>query len=257
MNCKNTTAVSVPPQWDKYICTHLSGNPCDQPTATSSWLECSRWVRNADTQQRYKSVTFEMYCACSPQWANGLSGPVLFMHLPTGQRQSIGDNSQGHGLTSESPCAAAALYASAGALSCFSSADEVLAGPRCSELESMPFPVPLDAEWLWEVVSCSLAIDSMTWDFSTKAWTGAGSLCADRQMCLPLVFTVTWGLCWSDASTSPKSHLLNPKITPARPCWSLTLCWPSGLLIMLRITFLRRPASAPWMRGVLFTVSAG
>lgn len=39
------------------------------------------------------------------------------------------------------------LYARAGAeLPCFSSADGVLPGPRCSEMESMPFPVPLDAE---------------------------------------------------------------------------------------------------------------
>lgn len=96
-------------------------------------------------------------------------------------------------------------------LSCFSSADEVSPGPRCSEMESMPFPVPLDAEWLWEVVSCSLAIDSMTWDFTTKAWTRAGSLRADREMCLPLVFTLTRGLCKTDVSTSPKSHLLNLK----------------------------------------------
>lgn len=109
-------------------------------------------------------------------------------------------------------------------LSCFSSADRVLPGPRSSEMESMPFPVPLDAEWLWEVVSCSLAIDSMTWDFTTKAWTRASFLRADREMCLPLVFTLTRGLCWTDVSTSPKSHLLNPAITFPRPRLSLTLC---------------------------------
>lgn len=40
-------------------------------------------------------------------------------------------------------------YARAGgrrALSCFSSADGVQPGPRCSEMESMSVPVPLDAE---------------------------------------------------------------------------------------------------------------
>lgn len=66
-----------------------------------------------------------------------------------------------------------------------------LPGPRCSGMESMPFPVPLDAEWLLEVVSCSLAIDSMTRDFMTKALTRAGFLRADKEMCLPLVFTLT------------------------------------------------------------------
>lgn len=62
------------------------------------------------------------------------------------------------------------------------SADGVLPGPRCSEMESMPFRVGLDAEWLWEVVSCSLAIDSMTWDSMAKAWTRAGSACWQRDV---------------------------------------------------------------------------
>lgn len=96
-------------------------------------------------------------------------------------------------------------------LSCFSSADGVSTGPQCSEMESMPFPVPLDAEWLLEVVSCSLAIDSMTWDFTTKALTRAGFLRADREMCLPLVFTLTRRLCWTDVFTSPKVSPSEPR----------------------------------------------
>lgn len=121
-------------------------------------------------------------------------------------------------------------------LSCFSSAGGVLPGPQCSEMESMPFPVPLDAEWLWEVVSCSLAIDSMTWDFTTKAWTRAGSLRADREMCLPLVFTLTRGLCWTDVSTSPKSHLLDPGITFPQPRLSFMLCEPWVWLLSKHFT---------------------
>lgn len=144
-------------------------------------------------------------------------------------------------------------------LSCFSSADEVSPGPRCSEMESMPFPVPLDAVWLWEVVSCSLAIDSMTWDFTTKAWTRAGSLRADREMCLPLVFTLTRGLCKTDVSTSPKSHLLNLKnnlsttspVSHALLALGLaaieTIQWTGVFFPDTAMDYLSAAASATWM----------
>lgn len=177
--------------------------------------------------------------------------PLVIPGPPHCATTASGDNSRGYGLTGGSPCTAAlkerctcpgpgcsvAFKRERGwELSCFSSADGVLPGPRCSEMESMPFPVPLDAEWLWEVVSCSLAIDSMTWDFTTKAWTRAGSLRADREMCLPLVFTLTRGLCRTDVSASPKSHLLDPEITFPQPRLSFTLCYPWVWLLSRQFT---------------------
>lgn len=164
---------------------------------------------------------------------------MVIPQLPPCAPKASGYNSWHYRLTGGLPCTAAlrervrvwsgdvALLLCAGwrwALSCFSSADGVQPGPRCSEMESMSVPVPLDAEWLWEVVSCSLAIDSMTWDFTTEAWTRAGSLHADREMCLPLVFTLTRGICWTDMSTSLKFHLLDPRIPFLWPSLSFMLC---------------------------------
>lgn len=128
----------------------------------------------------------------------------------------------------------------------FLSADEVSPGPQCSEMENMPFPVSFDAEWLLEVVSCSLAIDSMTWDFTTKALTRAGFLCADREMCLPLVFTLIQQLYWTDMFTSPKFHLLNPDIPFWQPCLFIMPCqtsvWfpskPSTLSVLIYVCHL-------------------
>lgn len=87
--------------------------------------------------------------------------PLVICRPPRRATTASGDNSRGYGLTGGSPCSAASRERCArpgqvaavllcesrsGERSCFSSADEVLPGPRCSEMESMPFPVPLDAE---------------------------------------------------------------------------------------------------------------
>lgn len=99
-----------------------------------------------------------------------------------------------------------------------SSADGVLPGPRCSEMESMPFRVPLDAEWLWEVVSCSVAIDSMTWDSMAKAWTRAGSACWQRDVsstCLHIDLRTL--LVW-------RVHI--PKVSPPGPRNNLSVTLP-------------------------------
>lgn len=117
-------------------------------------------------------------------------------------------------------------------------------------------PVLLDAEWLWELVSCSSAIDSMTGEFTTKACARAGSLCADREMCLPLVLAHIPWLRWTDRSTSPKSHLLNTEITSSRPWLSLMPLQPYAGSCSFCYRG-RYCSKSSLMCSILFTVTLG
>lgn len=149
--------------------------------------------------------------------------------LPAEQPTARRDNSPGYGLTRGSPCSTAVKEAwmcerlgrgAARMRVCprLWSADGVLPGPRCSEMESMPFRVGLDAEWLWEVVSCSLAIDSMTWDSLAKAWTRAGSVCWQRDVsstCLHI-----------DPRTLRVWRVHIPKVSPPGPRNDLSVTLP-------------------------------